>query len=87
MALFWLCYRKSGQVSVAIIEAPSLACGGRSSVQYISKLRAVESLVAYGIQYVEICHLVIRGSPDIVESDWPQSPRLPYHGAVALAAC
>jgi hypothetical protein len=24
MALFWLCYRKSGQVSVAIIEAPSL---------------------------------------------------------------
>jgi hypothetical protein len=24
MALFWLCYRKSGQVSVAIIEARSL---------------------------------------------------------------
>jgi hypothetical protein len=24
MALFWLCYRQSGQVSVAIIEAPSL---------------------------------------------------------------
>jgi hypothetical protein len=24
MALFWLCYRESGQVSVAIIEAPSL---------------------------------------------------------------
>ena len=24
MALFWLCYRKSGQVSVAIIAAPSL---------------------------------------------------------------
>jgi hypothetical protein len=24
MALFWLCYRKSGRVSVAIIEAPSL---------------------------------------------------------------
>jgi hypothetical protein len=24
MALFWLCYRKSGQVSVAIMEAPSL---------------------------------------------------------------
>jgi hypothetical protein len=24
MALFWLCYRESGQPSVAIIEAPSL---------------------------------------------------------------
>jgi hypothetical protein len=24
MALFWLCYRKSGRVSVAIVEAPSL---------------------------------------------------------------
>jgi len=24
MALFWLCYRKPRQVSVAIIEAPSL---------------------------------------------------------------
>jgi hypothetical protein len=24
MALFWLCYRNSGQVSVAIIDAPSL---------------------------------------------------------------
>ncbi len=24
MALFWLCYRKSGQISVAIMEAPSL---------------------------------------------------------------
>jgi hypothetical protein len=23
MALFWLCYRKSGRVSVAIVEAPS----------------------------------------------------------------
>jgi hypothetical protein len=24
MALFWLCYRESGQISVAIMEAPSL---------------------------------------------------------------
>jgi hypothetical protein len=24
MALFWLCYRESGQLSVVIIEAPSL---------------------------------------------------------------
>ena len=44
MALFWVCYRKSGQVSVAIIDAPSLIH---------ARMRAALDGTAAGVTFAE----------------------------------